>query len=444
MESKDRSFNKTKKIRQLLVQTEKYKNLATQILEQLNQTDFRADLIKNFLLLVKVVSGIEAVGIRLQDGEDFPYYETIGFSKAFIKAERYLCAHDQTGRIIRDSAGHPHLECMCGNVICGRTDPSLPFFSEGGSFWTNSTTELLASTTVDDRQGRTRNRCNSAGYESVALIPLRYDNDSMGLLQFNDSRKNLFTSNLIRFFEEVACTLAKVFALKQREEKNLQPGNNYDTVGETIITYHDKDFNIISANKAAKEILGLPSLMGTELKCYKYYHGKDSPPEQCPSCKCLLSGEPVFFEMYEPHLHKCIQIRAFPQFDENNEFKGLIHFARDITHESTLSEYRNFKRKDTRITAEVTTDSKHYEGTIENLSEEGLFEIAFIDVEVSGFVPEKLLRVKLDKPSGEELNLQCKIVWLRLNTDNPDRLTYCMGMEVISPLSGYKNFLKTR
>ena len=52
---------------------------------------------------------------------------------------------------------------MCGNVICGRFDPSKPFFTAQGSFWTNCTTELLASTTEADRQGRTRNHCNGQG-----------------------------------------------------------------------------------------------------------------------------------------------------------------------------------------------------------------------------------------------------------------------------------------
>ena len=333
MKPKHQPLDKTSEILQLPVQTEQCQNLASQVLELLNQKNSMTDLIKDILFLVKAATGFEAVGIRLKEGEDFPYYETIGFSKDFVKAESYLCARNPTGEIIRDSNGNPYLECMCGNIVCGRTNPSLPFFTEGGSFWTNSTTELLASTNEEDRQGRTRNRCNSAGYESVALIPLRYDNKCIGLLQLNDSRKNLFTSNLIRFFEGVGPSLAKVFGLKQREDNNLKTKKNIDTIGDTIITYHDKDFNIISANKVAKEILGLPSLIGTEVKCYKYYHGINSPPKQCPSCKCLLSKEPVFFEIYEPHLNKYLQIRAFPQFDENNEFKGLIHFVRDITHE---------------------------------------------------------------------------------------------------------------
>jgi hypothetical protein len=125
-----------------------------------------------------------------------------------------------------------------------------------------------------------------------------------------------------------------IFRKKAGAKKSLSR-NNIKASYETSITFHDKNFNIISANKTAKEMLGLPSLIGNKVKCYKYYHGKDSPPKQCPNCTCLLSGKPGFFQFFEPHLHKCIQVRAFPQFDNNYEFKGVFHFVRDITHECT-------------------------------------------------------------------------------------------------------------
>ena len=71
----------------------------------------------------------------------------------------------------------------CGNVICGRIDAKQPFFTAAGSFWTNSTTKLLATTTEQERQARTRNRCNGEGYESVALVPLRHGSATLGLAQ---------------------------------------------------------------------------------------------------------------------------------------------------------------------------------------------------------------------------------------------------------------------
>ena len=150
------------------------------------------------------ITGCEAVGIRLREGDEFPYYETRGFPPEFVLAENRLCAVDAAGEVVRDNVGNPVLACMCGNILRGRFDPTKPFFTPHGSFWTNSTTELLASTTEADRQARTRNRCNGEGYESVALLPLRTQGETIGLLQLNDKRSGRFTLERIQFLEELA------------------------------------------------------------------------------------------------------------------------------------------------------------------------------------------------------------------------------------------------
>ena len=181
-------------------------------LKLLNSEHDTRELMRKLTGFLRRLSGCSAVGIRLRDGEDFPYYETRGFPEEFVLAENKLCAVDQQGELIRDSDGNAVLECMCGNIICGRFDPSMPFFTEGGSFWTNSTTELLASTSEADRKARTRNRCNGEGYESVALLPLRYGKETLGLLQLNDKREGRFTPQLIRFFEGLADSAALALA----------------------------------------------------------------------------------------------------------------------------------------------------------------------------------------------------------------------------------------
>ena len=196
---------------------ERQQVLISRILETLNRPNEIVNLIRDILLLLKEHTGIEAIGIRLREGDDFPYFETNGFPPHFLEAENYLCARDNAGEIIRDSQGNPCLECMCGNILCGRTDPTFPFFTEGGSFWSNSTTELLASTSEEDRQARTRNRCNSEGYESVALIPLRSGDEIIGLLQLNDSRRDSFTIEMIQFLEGIGATIGIAVARKRSE-----------------------------------------------------------------------------------------------------------------------------------------------------------------------------------------------------------------------------------
>ena len=69
-------------------------------------------------------SGCEAVGIRLRDGDDYPYYEARGFPEGSSNWRTRCASAIADGAIQRDHAGNPVMACMCGNVICGRSPSS--------------------------------------------------------------------------------------------------------------------------------------------------------------------------------------------------------------------------------------------------------------------------------------------------------------------------------
>ncbi|MCK5286387.1 MAG: PAS domain-containing protein [Thermodesulfovibrionia bacterium] len=163
------------------------------------------------------------------------------------------------------------------------------------------------------------------GGTHTALRSLVYSN---GVLEFEITASPLrdSTGKIIAGIEVVR----NITTCKGEEKILLQSNKDYSAIND-MITVHDKDFNIICANKEAQKILGLPRLEFTKVKCYEYYHGKDCPPKGCPSCRCLLTGESVTFKMFEPHLRRFIKIRAFPRFDSNHEFIGLIHFVKDVS-----------------------------------------------------------------------------------------------------------------
>lgn len=127
---------------------------------------------------------------------------------------------------------------------------------------------------------------------------------------------------------------------KKVSEAILQSMQDWEDTFNTItdmITIHDRDFNIVRANKAAKKILGLPFLLpGT--KCYKYYHGKDDPMSGCPNCDCIKTGMPVSFEIFEPYLNMFLEIQSIPRFDANKKLSGLLHVARDISERKKMEE----------------------------------------------------------------------------------------------------------
>jgi PAS domain S-box-containing protein len=199
------------------------------------QTDLR-HLMQDMSAYLKRWSGCDAIGIRLREGDDFPYYETSGFPLSFVRAENSLCAVDAKGEMLRDSTGNPVIECMCGNVLCGRFNLDLPFFTARGSFWSSCTTELLTSTSDKDRQARTRNRCNGEGYESVALVALRFQGEIFGLLQFNDLKKDRFTKGKIAMLERIADILAIALAQRKTKESLEESERRFRKLAETAPT----------------------------------------------------------------------------------------------------------------------------------------------------------------------------------------------------------------
>ncbi len=241
---------------------EKRQALVNEILEALNSSDKVTGLLPRIPLLLKDHTGIEAAGIRLRAGEDFPYFAADGFSEHFLKRAKPLCARDKHGAIVRDACGKPHLECLCGTVISGRTDPSLHFFTETGSFWTNSYSKLKASVSQEDLEGPMKAPCMSKGYESLALIPLRSGEEIVGLLQLNDKLPDRFDLNSIEFLEGVAASIGIALARKEAEEKVSASEQKYRNIFERAfegIFQTTPEGKVLSLNQSLAHMLGLPS-----------------------------------------------------------------------------------------------------------------------------------------------------------------------------------------
>jgi hypothetical protein len=160
-------------------------------------------LLSNILEKINEASHFESVAIRLEREGDYPYYVHEDFHELFIVKENSLFAMDEKGKIVLDDDDTPNLECVCGKIIKKRTNPNYSFFTDKGSFWTNSTTNLLTGLTEEEQKavGDTRNTCHNFGYESVALIPIPIKGKNVGLIQMNDPREDMLTLEMIKKFE---------------------------------------------------------------------------------------------------------------------------------------------------------------------------------------------------------------------------------------------------
>ncbi|RJP40898.1 MAG: PAS domain S-box protein [Desulfobacteraceae bacterium] len=305
-------------------------------LQVVNSSKSMHELIASVTTFFQRQSGCAAVGIRLRQGDDFPYYEYRGFPDEFIQAENSLCALDKDLNIIRDFTGNPIFECMCGNVICGRFDPAKPFFTPHGSFWTNSTTRLIASATEADMLPRTRNRCNQAGYESVALLPLFVGKDRLGLLQLNDPRQEVFSIQLIRFLERLADYLAMTigkFLAEESLRENREDLNRAQEVARTGSWRLNVAKNKLLWSDEAHRIFGISPGVPMSYETFMETVHPDDREYVDREWKACLGGAPYDIEhrIVVAGNVKWVREKAELEFDGNGELLGGFGTTQDIT-----------------------------------------------------------------------------------------------------------------
>lgn len=198
------------------------RELAINVLTLLNTRALDISIIGHILDLIKDFTGFASVAIRLRREDDYPYQFTTGMPGEFINAENSLCSRDRCGQIVREPDGRPVLECMCGLIISGATDPSRPYFTKGGSFWTNSRSKLVNGFGGAEIDSYVRERFKSHQYESVALVPLRSGPEIIGLIQLNDPREDRLSREMVQFLEAIGGIVGLVFTRLQVEDELRQ------------------------------------------------------------------------------------------------------------------------------------------------------------------------------------------------------------------------------
>ncbi|MEI7812021.1 MAG: PAS domain S-box protein [Ignavibacteria bacterium] len=308
-----------------------------ELLKIINTSKKKQDLIEDITAFLKQWLNCDAIGIRLRENDDFPYYVTIGFPPKFVKAERYLCSYDSSGNVELDKEGLPLLECMCGNILYQRVDSSKPFFTNHGSFWSNNTTELLSTTTEEDRLARTRNRCNSNGYKSVGLFPIRFANETFGLLQVNDNRTGFFSPRLINFLEMTANKIALSLLHKRTEESLFESEERFRSFVENandIVYSMNLDGIFTYVSPKWKEILGhdLDEILGQSYS--NFILADDLPEYQSFIGRTIKTGEKQeAIECRVRHkegIFRWLSINASP-LKSDETILTLMGIARDIT-----------------------------------------------------------------------------------------------------------------
>ncbi len=209
-------------------QTEYEREVLADVLNLVSTPSDIPALLDRIISRAREWSGCEAAGIRLRQGDDYPYAVNAGFGEQFIEHEQRLRPSLTQDPVCSGESGTPVLECLCGAVLMGRFNPGRTYFTEDGSFWTNALSDLNARLAAEHQSTTLRGYCVTAGYESLALVPMRAMGEQFGLLQFCDRRKKRFNARKIAFFERLASALALGLAQRKAEDDLRQSEQRWE------------------------------------------------------------------------------------------------------------------------------------------------------------------------------------------------------------------------
>ncbi|RMF91656.1 MAG: PAS domain S-box protein, partial [Methanobacteriota archaeon] len=129
---------------------------------------------------------------------------------------------------------------------------------------------------------------------------------------------------------------------RRRMEEELRRAKDdleriFNSISDPVMVL-DTEHNIIKANPAARKAAGLSLEQMSGEKCYRFFHGTDSPPEGCPHEKLLRSNHPETMEMVMETLEGTYLVTVAPILSESGRIEGVLHIAKDITERKRAEE----------------------------------------------------------------------------------------------------------
>jgi signal transduction histidine kinase/AmiR/NasT family two-component response regulator len=182
---------------------------AAQNAETANQSDVNAILEE-----LRRQLHFDSVAIRLRQDPEATVFTGEGADAMFVGPDRHLCEPALEGK-----------HCLCGRILRGEVERTLPCFTRQGSFWSNDYHRTVA-TTPPFAAMLTRGTCVREGYASVTTIPLKSGVETIGLLHLADRRPQRFTPDAIASLESLGSIIGLSLA-RQRAARELREAKDH-------------------------------------------------------------------------------------------------------------------------------------------------------------------------------------------------------------------------
>ncbi len=311
---------------------EKRIQISNAVLKLLIRASSQSDYLAKVVKLLRGVTNCRCAGIRIlaPDG-NIPYVSSVGFSEGFWNAENPLSIHKD--------------DCICVRVI---TEKLLPQEASGkfmeGSFVCNNLRVFVEGLSVDEKQ-RFRGRCLEYGFLTMAVIPVYYQEQIIGVIQLADEAHDKLPVVVAQFIHELTVLIGEgihKFSLYDELQQTNELLEKMFATSNFLIAYLDTRFNFMRVNQAFWQLDGTSP---------EFYVGKNYfdlfPNEQDKTVftKVLETGEA--YAAYTKTLINGVdpeKVMTYwdwslqPVKDPAGRTEGLVLILVDVTHRKLAEE----------------------------------------------------------------------------------------------------------
>jgi PAS domain S-box-containing protein len=158
------------------------------------QKTSRKEYLDSTVGVIRDWSGCEFIGIRVKDAEgNIPYDAYVGFDNDFLDHENDL-------RLGQD-------KCLCIRAITQQPQgKDRTLLTAGGSFYCNDSMGFLKGLNEQEVK-EYRGHCIIKGFQSIAVVPIRYRDEVMGAIHITDYKKDMVGLAKIQFIETTIAPL---------------------------------------------------------------------------------------------------------------------------------------------------------------------------------------------------------------------------------------------
>ena len=216
--------------------------IAHTFLEIANRQGDMDSLLREFVAQIRQFTHCSAVEIRVLNTEGrVIYHSSAGFNLTFSQSP---CA----GAFVPD-------RCACGHIARSKAISGLPFYTRTGSFHANRVDSVSTMAGGPDRTLG----CIPSGYKSIAVVPIRSKDRTLGLIHLADPRENMVPTSTVQVLEELGLLLGtaieRVLALEALRESEMTARALLDAPTDSALLL-EPDGTIVALNEPQARLWG--------------------------------------------------------------------------------------------------------------------------------------------------------------------------------------------